>query len=132
MADTTIIGLSGSVTLPSGSSLKIFRATLRLSQRIIDITNTGSSGNMEVVGGLKSATGTVLGYPHYGTAASSPGWGAISATPASMVVTAATGCTYTFNALISGLELAIDYEGKTVVTGAFASSGAIVEVWATS
>jgi hypothetical protein len=129
------VGITGNITLPTGFSGAIFRGTLDLDATLIDVTNaTTSAGNAERLTGVKSCTGTAMAYPQNSGSGLAPGWATIPSganiqTPAAMTVTAASGCTYVFTAVISKIAWGWDYSGKQTLTFSYASSGAIVESW---
>jgi hypothetical protein len=131
---STAIGITGDVVLPSGFNLAVRRGSLNISITPVDITNTGSAGWNEMLGGVKGCSGSAVGYPKYGSSSSTaPGLATLPSgstvyVPAAMtykVVGATT--TYTFSAIITSIAHGFDYKGEANVTFSFVSSGAVTE-----
>lgn len=136
MSLARVIGLSGNITLPSGYALAVARGTCNLFSTPVDVTNaTTSGGSAEVLGGVKRAAGTAMGYVQSGNVSGTPGWATIPAgntpqTAGNMTYNIASGCNYAFGAIISNIRFDWDYAGRQTATFSFMSSGNITESWA--
>jgi hypothetical protein len=133
MAETVIIGTNGNVTLPTDFSAALNQWYLTLEQTPVETTNYGDSGNRTYRGGLRGGAGSATGFPSFDAAASAPGWDKIAdgtyGAPAAITLTAATGCTYTGNVIVSGIAFGHDLQGNATITFNFVFSGAITETW---
>lgn len=125
-----IEGTQGNVTLPTGHNAKIGHFTAVTGQGDIDITGFDSAGWMEFLGTIKSLRGSASGRMKYGATSTSPGFDALSKTGGSMTLTMATGCTFTFTALVSDIEVVEDAHGEAAITFNFKSTGAVTVAWA--
>lgn len=129
MAETILIGVDGSVTLPSGHAAKIKLWNGDFQHEIVDVTNFTSGGYRERRGGLKGMTGSAMGYPSFDAASTAPGATSVASAGSSITLTAKTGCTYSFTAVISNIRFGVDVEGNQTITFDFVSSGTITEAW---
>lgn len=126
-----LIGITGNVTLPTGFHIGIKSATLHMSIVAVDVTTTADGGNQKMLGGLRRASGSVVGVP-LGGAGNNPGFAAwpstsTAYTSAAMTVTLQTGDTYTFNAIVTNIRYSFTYAGAAVLTFDYVSDGAITE-----
>ena len=139
MSVQTIQGLGGAVAMPTGFVAKIGKWTAKFNVEDVDTTGFVDVGyhTHEVVAiGL---TGSATGIGEYDSTSSSaatpsPSTG-LGATPTlnswkgTITLTAQTGCTYAFTAVIS-MNQDRAWNGALMVTYDFKSSGAITQTWA--
>lgn len=136
---TVIHGILGSVTMPSGFSIKTDSWYLTLEQAAVETTGYADNGDRTYRGGLRGGSGSFSGFLEEGSGATAPGWGTIAAgsnqSATSMVLIASTGGSdskYTFSAIITSLKVDHNVQGQVRVTADFVASGAITEAWVTS
>lgn len=135
---TVISGAKGSVTIPAGAltftstvvDTRVIRWSLSIAREEHDTTTFGVTTNFrEFKGGLASFTGRCEAYLDTGESLlMSPLEVEDQAPTATFVMTATTGRTYTFSALITGVDLGIDKGAHSSFTFTFRGSGQIAEL----
>lgn len=136
MSNADISGPGGNVTLPTGFTghISAWSATVELEDvettgfaevgnRTFDATTVMISGAAVGTGQFASGTTTLL--PSTGLGATP----AMSAWKESMTLTAASGCTFVFPALIKAVALNRPQNGKLDIAYTFKSTGAIIQTW---
>jgi hypothetical protein len=142
MALTTIQGLAGGVTLPSGFVIKV--AEWAADVDITDVETSGftDAGNRTFEPTAVMMSGSLSGTGEYDSA----GTPAVSATPfpttnlgsapaiaswkGSLTLTATTGCTYSGTAVFTKVSERRKFDGKLEVSYNFKYSGTITQTWA--
>ena len=132
---TIISGVKGSVTIPVaalqfGASFAVNPRVIRWSMSIAreehDTTTFNVSNNFRTfVGGMASFTGRCEGYLDGTEGLDVTQLETEDQAAASFVMTATTGRTYTFNALITGVDLGIDKGAHSSMSFTFRGSGPI-------
>jgi predicted secreted protein len=129
MASTPATGTDGSVTFITNHDAKFASWTLNISQALVDVTGYDSSGYFQAVGGLKSGSWTVAATLKYDAASHNPGATEINKNGGAMVLTVATGCTYSFTGIIISVGLSSDVGAGARVVYSGVTSGTITEAW---
>lgn len=132
---TIISGVKGSVTIPTtplaftttAVNDQIIRWSMSIAREEHDTTTFGVSNNFRTfVGGMASFTGRCEGYLASGESVNIVLLQVEDQAPtADFVMTAATGRTYTFAAIITGIDLGIDKGGHSTFTFTFRGSSNI-------
>ena len=125
-------GIDGSVTLPTGFNLKVKSWSADLSQAINDATSFASSGWRKCATGVRSFSGTIAGTPEFNATTTAPiptATGITQSSPANFVLTAATGCTYTFVGYLSNYRIVSDVEDNARVAYDFVADGEVTQAW---
>ena len=133
MALVTIQGDGGSVTVANFTG-KLQAWSASMSFGLVDTSGFDDDGYRTreplLCGMSGSATGTII-------TETAPFSDAVLQTPAvpatltaSVVLTATSGCTYTFQAVLSRCSIVRPYDGKGTVTFNFQSTGRITQAWA--
>jgi hypothetical protein len=135
-AGDTITGVNGSVTIPATIGvpqetvdIHIFEFTASVDQDIVDDSNFEGADNWKTtVGLMHHLTGTCRGTIMAGTGAELgiADFATVNAQPtAGFVLTADTGRTYTFAAIISNINVVVAKTDRCFCTLSFESSGDI-------
>ena len=133
----TIQGVGGSFTTISGFNAKFNAWTANITNETVETTGFSDAGNStNESGGPVKLEGTAVGVAQFDAATTAliPS-AALGATPTfsswkgTVTLTAATGCTYGFTAVVSGVSTGRQYNGRMEVTISFVSSGAITQTW---
>ena len=137
---TRIVGNEGSVSFgDAGTGAVLHNITanawsMSVSRVMSDVSAFGDNAG-EAVGGVPTYTGSVSGFME-STSAGEPFTNAddfASADKVYMVLTAATGCTYTTTsgqgAVISGVSISSSKTGDATISFDFTFDGAPVEAW---
>jgi len=125
-----IIGNEGAATIAT-HNIVINAWTMNISRVVNDVTAfTDTASTFR--GGIPTYTGSVAGYLQYDAADTSPKLAATdfaSSVEPAVVLTAATGCTYTGDVAVSGVSLGTSKTGDTTVSFDFSFIGAPTEAW---
>ena len=125
-----IVGNEGSVTFGT-HNITANAWTMSISRVVNDVTAfTDTSTNVR--GGIPTYTGSVAGFMSFDVASSSPELDATnfeSGDEVSIVLTAATGCTYTGNSVVSGVSMSTSKTGDATLSFDFTFNGAPTEAW---
>lgn len=120
-----LTGMGGSVTLPAGVSLAVTEWSANVSHELIKYRPAFGEKWTTTQNGPGEFTGTLTGYVKYDAASSEPidltgtDWSALEGIE--LVLTAETGCTYTFNATFSNFTLTRPHGGEHTATIDFAN-----------
>ena len=109
-----ITGVTGNVSL-SGAVGLIKSWTANIAPAEIDITSFGNLGKARAHGVL-DITGTIVATMDSGSNPVNTNWLVTGATGATLTLTADTGNTFSFNALIRSCDLSVDVNGSADVT----------------
>jgi hypothetical protein len=142
MAVKTIHGIGGGVTLPTGLHLKVDGWSATYSNPSVDDTGFSDGGFLSrSSAGSVSMDGTFTGTGEFDASAKAPIPDAAAdgsamalhdldtAFKATLVLTATTGCTFTFTALVTSIAFDRPNVGKLSITVTFESAGPITQVW---
>ena len=129
-ANSVITGCQGSVTTTNFGA-RIASFSLSLIHEVYDATGFDSNGYRQNLGGLKSATGVFAGFLTYGSVQDQPGFNELGCgdTGVTIILTAKTGCYYTFTANISKIDIDERVDDNAKIAFSFVSTGPIVESW---
>jgi hypothetical protein len=136
MSNTDITGPGGGVTQPTGCTGHIAAWSATVEMEDVETTGFAEVGNRTF-----DATTVMMSGAYVGTGQSAAGSTtllpatALGATPAmsawqgTLTLTATTGCTFSFNALIKAVALNRPQNGKLDIAYTFKSSGPITQTW---
>ena len=136
---STIQGINGNVSLPTGFGAKIagWSADLQVSQ--VDTTGFADAGYHTFEPTSIMMSGSCQGTGQFGASGTTPAPGSLlGSTPdltqakGTLTLTATTGCTYSFTAVFSNVKFQRNWAGKLDVSFDFQSSGPITQTWAVS
>ena len=132
---TIISGVKGSVTIPTtplaftstAINTRVIRWSISIAREEHDTTTFNVSNNFRTfVGGMASFTGRCEGYLDSGESVNVALLEVEDQAPtATFVMTATTGRTYTFAALITGIDLGIDKGAHSALSFTFRGSSNI-------
>lgn len=109
----------------SGNIALIARWSMDIRRDVHDVTTFATSGNGKAkLGGMYDATGTLEGFLDGTTPFAITAFAADKA-PTAIVLTASTGRTYSFSALVSNWNVSVTAAGVNAFTATFESSGDI-------
>lgn len=127
---TVAIGSDGAAALPTNwyAELNTWAATLSRTTQVI--TGFGDVGQSRRASGVHDITGSIGGMPIYGTTnafplpTTDPDGSPADDTPADaaggeLVLTVASGCTLTFNAVFSNYAFNVTQDGASTLTYSF-------------
>lgn len=135
----TVHGLDGSVTMPSGMSLEATEWSMDYTVVTDDTSGFESGGFKDTVAVQAFATGTVTGLVEGGTDTPLPAAladGSVMATndldnaSGTLTLTAETGNTFAFDAVLTSMSITRPHAGAARVTYSFESNGPITQTWA--
>lgn len=128
MAVKSASGVDGSVTLPTGKSIKTDNWSLVITQAQVGTTGFGDTF-VTRVGGLKDGAFSFGGTFEYDAASKAPNLPGMTTAPEAFVFTVASACTYTFNGTINSAAASSDVGGAARAAYSGFTSGSIVEAW---
>jgi hypothetical protein len=122
---TVAIGSDGTAALPAGwyAELNTWAATLTRTTQVI--TGFGDAGQSRRASAVHDITGTIGGMPQYNAVTTIPfpasGSPIVPADSAGgeLVLTVATGCTFTFDAVFSSYAFNVTQDGANTITYSF-------------
>ncbi len=128
-----VSGTTGNVSLPSGGA-KIAAWQASISQTVTDTTGYADDIWGTAVGENNLVlAGSASGFLTKGTSSDQPNAATLlTAAGGSIVLTADTGCTFTFGAIVSDVIISHSRIGPQTIVFNFRSSGVVTEVWAVS
>ena len=125
-----IVGNEGNISF--GTHTVIANAwTMSISRVVSDVTGFDDDSS-SFVGGIPTYTGSVSGFMEYNVADSSPELDVASFNSddtVAIVLTVATGCTYTGTGVVSGASISTTKTGDSTISFDFSFTGAVVEAW---
>ena len=125
-----IVGNEGSVTFGT-HNITANAWSMSISRVVSDVTAYADTAT-NVRGGIPTYTGSVSGFMSYDVSTSSPELDYTnfeSGDEVSIVLTAATGCTYTGNGVVSGVSVSSTKTGDATISFDFTFNGAPTEAW---
>jgi hypothetical protein len=131
-----VVGITGSISLPSGFNILVKSGTLGIKLTEVDTTNTSSNGFYEGTTSIRSGSGTAVGIAQSGGAGTAPGFANIPT--GNNVQVAASGsfnvvgssCKYTGSIIITNIKLGFNYQGSNALSFDWRFTGSFTEVWA--
>ncbi len=130
MANVT--GDGGSITLPTGFNPKVDGWSATLTINGVEVTDFDSGDFEEYELTNMRLEGSFTGQGEYNASSTAPlptGTLATSSFSGAMVLTAISGCTFSFTGKITGMDFDRPHAGKLAVGGNFRSSGTITVAW---
>jgi len=142
MAQQTIHGIGGGATLPNALHVKVDGWSATYSNPSVDDTGFADGGflSRSSAGGV-SMDGTITGTGEFDASNMAPLPDAAAdgsamavgdldtAFKISLTLTAQTGCTYAFTALVTSMAMDRPNVGKLSITATFESAGPITQTW---
>tara|TARA_R110000824_G_scaffold168136_4_gene345164 strand:+ start:3306 stop:3698 length:393 start_codon:yes stop_codon:yes gene_type:complete len=125
-----IIGNEGNASI-AGHDFVVNAWSMSVSRVVSDVTGYADTAT-NVRGGLASFSGSASGFLKYGAGSTDPNLDVAEFAAGSVeavVLTAATGCTYNANAVISGVSIGVSKTGDTTISFDFTFATAPVETW---
>lgn len=138
MAAKFIAGPDASVTFITGFGCRFNAFSINVNQSTMEAYAFTDTDPTVRGSGLNRGTGTLSGVTTQGTANDRPGPNStgsllgFSSTSGAMTLVFFTGCTFAFNAVISGLGLAVQQEAYDQSSYSYVKDGPITETWVTS
>jgi hypothetical protein len=141
MAKKNIAGVGGGLTMPTGFNAKLSAWSATYNITTEEVTGFDSGGCEEHEPVAISVSGSGTGTLQYDDSNAKPlptalADGAVLAVGdlltnavGSLTLTAITGCTWAFSAVISGIAIERPAKGKATVTFNFQSTGPITQTW---
>ncbi len=130
-----ISGPGGSVTLPTGVNIKVAAWSATYQADVVDTSGFVDAGVHTHDATAYMLVGSAIGSGSTGNAGTIPA-SATGATPTmsglkgSCVLTAASGCTLSFTAVVTSVPLNRVFNGKLDAMVSFVSDGAVTQTWA--
>ena len=135
MASTLAHGSDGTVAIGADYEAQLNTWSATLTRATSVVTGFGDTGHRRRASKVIDITGSAGGFSKYGAASHDPtGIYDSSATVAAMVLTVATGCTFTFDAVVNSTSFSVSQDGDSTVSFNFEmddANGPTV-VWAES
>lgn len=134
MSQSLIAGTTGNVTFPAGAGAKLGSWSASISQTITDTTGFQDDVWGSAVGESNLVlSGSASGFLSKGTSTDQPGAVTLlTAAGGTVVLTADSGCTYTFTAIFADISISMARIGPNTISFSFRSTGVCTETWATS
>tara|TARA_R100000655_G_scaffold25910_1_gene53456 strand:- start:1864 stop:2259 length:396 start_codon:yes stop_codon:yes gene_type:complete len=125
-----IVGNEGNVSLGS-HGITANAWSMSVSRVVSDVTAFGDNSS-SFVGGIPTYTGSISGYMSKDAAATAPALEHTSFNSddtCAIVLTAASGCTYTGTGVISGVSISTTKTGDATISFDFSFTGDVSEAW---
>ena len=141
MAAATIEGLGGNAAFTAGWTFKVASWSADYNVEVADTTGFGDGGFRAKAPVIASMTGSMAGTGQSATTVPVPAGmangttmsvGDLAGATTTVTLTATTGCTYAFSAVITRLSMSRPVDGKMDVSADFESSGPITQSWTTA
>lgn len=116
MASTLAHGSDGSVTLPTDFEAQINTWSATLTRATSVVTGFGDTGARRRASAVLDITGSAGGITKFGAASHDPTGIVTTSTSASVILTVATGCTFTFEAIINSAAFSVTQDGDSTVS----------------
>ena len=136
MALSTIQGVGGNISLPSGFNGKHKQWSATLDLHAVDPTGFADNGYYTSEVTYASMNGSCQSQAQFDAASSAPIPSALLASTlapsnakAAMTLTHTTGCTHAFTGVISSVQFDRVFDGPDNITYTFNSSGVITQTW---
>tara|TARA_R100000458_G_scaffold159_1_gene105 strand:- start:300 stop:695 length:396 start_codon:yes stop_codon:yes gene_type:complete len=125
-----IVGNEGTVSI-SGHGITANAWSMSVSRVVSDVTAFGDNSS-NFVGGIPTYTGSISGFMAKDAASTAPALEHTSFNSddeSDIVLTAASGCTYTGKGVISGVSISTSKTGDATISFDFSFTGDVSEVW---
>ena len=117
MASTLAHGSDGTVVIGTDYEAQLNTWSATLTRATSVVTGFGNTGQRRRASAVLDITGSAGGFSKYGDASHDPtGIYDSSATVAAMVLTVATGCTFTFDAVVNSTAFSVTQDGDSTVS----------------
>jgi hypothetical protein len=118
MASTLAHGSDGTVAIGADYEAQLNTWSATLTRATSVVTGFGDTGHRRRASKVIDITGSAGGFSKYGDASHDPTGivGNAAATQAAMVLTVATGCTFTFDAVINSTAFSVSQDGDSTVS----------------
>lgn len=113
-----ITGKTGSITLPTGASLRVFGVSINSGSELLDVSAYGGSGYRVRAVGLADLSGTLVA--HLSRDGTNPF--ALSAVTGNLTIAFDVGYSISFDCIFGQVGVAGEYAGDNVVTLSFANA----------
>jgi hypothetical protein len=122
------IGTGSSFTTPTGHNVCVDRATVSVSQSLVNVTCFGDTFE-DNIGGLKRGAVSFEGTPQYNAVSTAPGLPNISGTGGAFTFVVAPSCTISGTMIISDASISSDVSGAVRASYSGVTAGALTESW---
>lgn len=125
-----IVGNQGTVSLGT-HNLSANAWSMTVSRVVSDVTSFGDNSS-SFVGGIPTYSGSIAGFMEFDASSTAPALGYAnfqSDDTVAIVLTCATGCTYTGTGVISGVSISTSKTGDATISFDFSFTGDVVEAW---
>lgn len=126
---TTIAGIDGSITFPSGTNIRAASWGVEQFQEINDCSGFTVQPDRTNLGGMKSFRGSCAGYLEYNAASSSPGQPSSTAATVTFTVGPSTSNTLAGSMRKSRQSYGTGIDGNAIGAIDFVGSGALTLTW---
>ena len=116
MASTLAHGSDGSVTFPADFEAQINTWSATLTRATSVVTGFGDTGARRRASAVLDMTGSAGGITKYGDSSHDPTGITTDSDSAQIVLTVATGCTFTLNAIINSTAFSVTQDGDSTVS----------------
>lgn len=125
-----IVGNEGTVSLAT-HGITANAWSMSVSRVVSDVTAFGDNSS-NFVGGIPTYTGSISGFMSKDASSTAPALGYAnfqSDDTCAIVLTAASGCTYTGTGVISGVSISTSKTGDATISFDFSFTGDVTEAW---
>tara|TARA_R100001510_G_C7546828_1_gene132139 strand:- start:32 stop:436 length:405 start_codon:yes stop_codon:yes gene_type:complete len=116
MASTLAHGSDGSVTLPADFEAQINTWSATLTRATSVVTGFGDTGARRRASSVLDMTGSAGGITKYGASTHNPTGINTTSSSAQIVLTVATGCTFTLDAIVNSTAFSVTQDGDSTVS----------------
>ena len=118
MASTLAHGSDGTVAIGANYEAQLNTWSATLTRATSVVTGFGDTGHQRRASKVVDLTGSAGGFSKYGDGDHDPTGivGNVGATQAAMVLTVATGCKFTFDAVINSTSFSVSQDGDSTVS----------------
>ena len=118
MASTLAHGSDGTVAIGANYEAQLNTWSATLTRATSVVTGFGDTGHRRRASKVVDLTGSAGGFSKFGAADHDPTGivGNAAATQAAMVLTVASGCTFTFDAVINSTAFSVSQDGDSTVS----------------
>lgn len=126
MANTVIVGLTGSISLPGLPNQLISQVSILTGGELLDTSSYSGSGWRTRVVGIRDLSGSAVGYLSEGASGTNPF--TAPTTTGTMTIVFQSGCQISFQAVIGNIQLVGNYTGLNIVTFNWAYNDTVAPV----
>ena len=114
MANTAIVGLTGSISMPGLANQLISQVSILTGAELLDVSSYGGPGWRQRVCGIKDLSGSAVGFLSEGASGTNPF--TAPTTSGTMTIVFQSGCQISFNAVIGNIQIVGQYQGLNITT----------------